>query len=104
MKRKIASRRLKRKCVCCGKTFVKGEVYYIDRKVFVCEDEVFAYEWLVCARCKYYEERGKERRKHFIESGRCHHPFKREVWTPIPGEEWRYEPHHRECTICGKWI
>lgn len=104
MKRKVAPRKLKRTCSCCNKTFSKGEVYYIDRSVLKEFGEIFAFEYLVCSRCHYSVELKNERRKRFIESGTCHHPFGREVWTPIVGEEWRYEPDHEECAICGKWI
>lgn len=106
MKRKIASRKLKRTCTCCDKSFVKDDVYYLKRMVFkdYYEDEIIAYEYLTCARCKYENERSSERHKRFIESGKCHHPVTDEIWTTIAGEEHVKEPSHTECLICGKRV
>ncbi|MGG1480458.1 hypothetical protein ABE402_05910 [Bacillus smithii] len=102
MKRKVASRKLKRKCFSCGCNFKKGDVYYIDRKVFAYLDGVFAHEYTYCAKCKYKLEEHFRRFERF--KPHCHHPIINTVWTPISGEEWRYEPDHDECLICGAWL
>ncbi|RUL56484.1 hypothetical protein [Lysinibacillus antri] len=104
MKRKVASRRLNRTCICCNKSFVKGEIYYIERNVLKEFGEIFACEYLVCPRCKYENERKGERRKQFIESGKCHHPITDEIWKTIAGEDYVKEPSHTECCICGEVV
>lgn len=101
MKRKVASRKLKRRCKYCDKPFIKGEVYYLKRAVFSEFGKVFAYEYLVCPKCKYYYERKAERYQRFVESGKCHHPIVDVIWTTVPGEYFN-EPSHYECMICGK--
>lgn len=104
MKRIIASRKLKRHCICCNKSFNKGEIYYLKRVVFKESGEIFSYEYLVCPRCKYENERKGERRKSFIESGKCHHPITDTIWTTIAGEDYVKEPSHTECCICGEVV
>jgi hypothetical protein len=103
VKRKIASRKLKRRCLYCDKSFIKGEVYYLRRIVIAEFGEVFADEYLVCPRCKYYNERKGERYKRFVESGKCHHPITDLIWTTIPGEYVK-EPSHTECLVCGNHV
>jgi hypothetical protein len=104
MKRKIASRKLKRECLCCNKSFVKGEVYYLKRVVFKEFGEIISYEYLVCPRCKYENERKGERHRQFVESGKCHHPITDTIWTTIAGEDFVKEPSHTECCICGEVV
>ena len=101
MKRKIATRKLKRTCICCNKSFVKGDVYYLKRVVFKEFREIISYKYLVCPRCKYGNERKAERKKRFIESGKCHHPITDVVWVTMAGEDYVKEPSHTECLICG---
>ncbi|UAT29954.1 hypothetical protein K7T73_15510 [Bacillus badius] len=104
MNRKIASRKLKNHCICCNKSFVKGDVYYHKRVVFQEFGEIIAYEYIVCARCKYENERQSERQKRFIESGKCHHPITDVIWTTMAGEDYVKEPSHTECCICGEHV
>lgn len=104
MKRKIASRKLKRTCICCNKSFIKNEVYYKKRVFFKEFGEIFTYEYLVCARCKYENERKGERLKRFIESGKCHHPITDTIWRTMAGEDYAKEPSHTECMICGNHV
>lgn len=104
MKRKIASRKLKRTCLCCNQKFKKGNVYYLRRVVFKVLGEIVAYEYLTCARCKYYSEQQDERKKRFKDSGKCHHPITNVVWTTMLGEDYVKEPSHTECCICGKHV
>lgn len=102
MKRKVASRKLKRKCFSCGCNFKKGDVYYKYRDVYSGAIGVLAYEWLMCPKCKYKMDSHLSRLEQFKKN--CHHPIVNTVWTPISGEEWRYEPDHDECLICGEWL
>lgn len=101
MKRKIASRRLKRHCISCNKSFEKGDVYYLKRVVFEEFGEVIAYEYLVCPKCKYKKEKHKNRFMVFLSNGKCKHPVTEEIWRTIPGEDYVKEPSHTECSICG---
>lgn len=104
MKRKIASRKLKRHCICCNKSFLKGNIYYLKRVVFKEFGLVFAYEYLLCSRCKYENEHHNIRFKKFVESGNCHHPITNEVWRVMDGEDYVKEPSHTECSICGEVV
>lgn len=104
MKRKIASRKLKRTCICCDKSFIKGEVYYLKREVLEEIEGLIAYEYIICSKCKYKNERQKERYKKFIESGKCKHLIIDEVWIRMVGEDFIKEPSHTECSICGEVI
>jgi len=106
VKRKIASRKLKKTCANCNCSFTKGNVYYVKRKVFVIggtfnKSELFAYEVVICPKCKYKSKRHVERFESF--KGKCHHPIVEEVWSTIPGEIIM-QPDHDECVICGKWL
>lgn len=103
MKRKVATRKLRRCCRTCGKGFKKGEVYYIHRKVFEYFYEIFAIENLICPKCKYREEKQKERYEQF--KGKCEHPekFIEEIWDYIPGEAVM-QPDHDVCRLCGEWV
>lgn len=102
MKRKIASRKLKRECDLCTKSFKKGEVYYRDRNVFEFMGEVMAFEYRICPKCKYKEEdRNRRWEKH---KEKCEHPIIDTIWTVIPGEDVVKEPDHDECMICGQWV
>lgn len=100
MKRKVASRKIKRKCVHCNDSFVKGEVYYTKRVVFTEHGEVFADEYITCPKCKYKYERQAERYAVFIESGACKHPVTDMVWRTMVGEDYAMEPSHMECFVC----
>lgn len=103
MKRKVALRKLKRKCFSCGCSFRKGDVYYIKRVVYTyCGEIASADEYIYCAKCRYKIEEHNRRFERF--KPHCHHPIIDTVWAPIPGEEWRYEPDHDECLICGEWL
>lgn len=104
MKRKIAPRKLKRTCICCNKSFVKGDVYYLKRVVFKEFGEIIAYEYLACAKCKYKGERHSHRFLAFISDGKCKHPITDTVWTTIAGEDYVKEPSHTECCICGEVV
>lgn len=101
MKRKVASRKLKRECVRCGCNFKKGDVYYINRKVYADYDGVFADEYIYCAKCKYKIDDHNRRFERF--KPHCKHPIIEEVWDYIPGEAVK-QPDHDECLICGKWV
>ncbi|MFD2210701.1 hypothetical protein ACFSMW_13405 [Virgibacillus halophilus] len=102
MKREIASRKLKRKCGICSLGFKKGDVYYRQRKVYAANDEISAYEYTLCPRCKYKKSESLKRFIAFIE--KCHHPITDEVWSTIPGESAVMQPDHVECMICGEWL
>lgn len=104
MKRKIASRKLKRNCISCNNSFIKGNVYYIKRTFLKEYGEIFAYEFIVCPRCKYETERSSIRKKDFIESGKCLHPIVDEIWRTMDGEDYVKEPSHTECLICKEHI
>jgi hypothetical protein len=102
MKRKVASRKFKRTCCICNRSFKKGDVYYSHRSVVTYGKLIDAHEFLRCAKCKYKNEKREDRFKEFIKN--CHHPITEEVWSPIPGESHLLQPDHLECTICGKWL
>lgn len=104
MKRRVASRKLIRKCIYCNKGFYKGDVYYINRKVAHFNGELYADEWLICARCKYYQEDKAERYKKFVESETCRHPVTSMIYTTIAGEDYVQEPSHEECDVCGRKV
>jgi len=96
-KRKIASRKLNRKCDCCDKTFLKGNIYYDNRQVFTDEDKVFGHTYRLCPKCKYKEEQLAERIK------RCPHPkhLIKTEWDYIYGECVK-EPQYDYCGVCGE--
>jgi hypothetical protein len=105
LKKLIASRKLKRRCIVCDAGFEKGNVYYTKRVVY--EDcswtpkYLVAYEMLICPRCKYKEEQHSKRFKHFQEV--CTHPdkFVETAWSYIPGECVK-EPDFDFCRLCVK--
>jgi hypothetical protein len=99
VKRKIASRKLKRVCEYCGKNFNKGDVYYINRYVFSDIDWVIAFEFLICPKCKWKSEQRKARKATLPE--RCKHPIIHTEYSYIPGE-CVMEPAYDYCAICGK--
>jgi hypothetical protein len=103
VKRKIASRKLKRTCNECNRSFIKGDVYYIRRKVF--DDYgglgIIAFEFLECPKCRYKKVKHAERFEKFKPN--CHHPIFHEVWSYIPGE-YVMQPDHDECDVCGEWL
>lgn len=102
MKRKVASRKLKRKCFSCGCNFKKGDVYYIERIVYTDFGEIVgADEYTYCAKCKYKIEEHNRRFERF--KPHCKHPIINEVWDYIPGEAVM-QPDHNECLICGAWL
>lgn len=100
MKRHVALKKLKRKCVCCDKEFVKGDIYYKKRNVYINNTEVQAFEYLMCPKCNYTRKDHDKRHKLFII--KCPHPRQmfNEVWSYIPGEAIK-QPDHVECLICG---
>jgi hypothetical protein len=103
MKRKIATRKLKRSCK-CGKTFKKGDVYYLERIVFAWGFEnkhLFSNEHLHCAKCRYRQLEHERRFELF--KPKCPHPIVHEVWSYIPGE-YVMQPDHDVCQVCGEWI
>ncbi|WP_203334331.1 hypothetical protein [Planococcus beigongshangi] len=100
MKRLVASRKLKRKCVYCQCNFKKGNVYYKRRFVFSSFSSIEAFEHLVCPKCKYQSERHMHRFSEFL--GKCHHPIEEEVYSLIPGEYYAMQPDRTECKICGQ--
>lgn len=103
MKRLIASRKLQRPCIHCNCGIHKGNVYYQIRTVTYDEDEVFAQEYIECARCKYKMAESKRRFELFVE--KCPHPdgFVELVWSYIPGEAVM-QPDHDVCRLCKKWF
>lgn len=95
--RKVASRRLKRKCIECDKGFIKGNVYYLHRHVFSEDGKVYAYEHLICARCTYKQKQHEQRFKDFKK--KCEHPA-RFVYT-----EYSYwEPLYDKCILCSQKV
>lgn len=108
MKRKIASRKLKRTCIQCNCSFKKGDFYYVDRHFYEDIDhygdvEIIAFDNVYCSRCNHKNEKHILRFNSFIHSEKCHHPIKEEIWTPIPGEAVM-QPDHTECRICGEYL
>ena len=99
--RKVASRRLKRRCEYCNTSFFKGDVYYLHRYFSRYDGEIIAYEYLECAKCKYKRDDWKRRHEKFKE--KCNHPkeFIEEIWGYIPGEAVK-QPEYSLCTLCGK--
>lgn len=102
IKRLVAIRKLKRKCVGCEQGFEKGRVYYKKREVY---DDPFGglctFEYLWCSKCKFKKENQKIRFEKFKPN--CHHPIVSLEYSYIPGEAVM-EPDHNECRICRKWI
>ena len=104
---KVASRRLVRKCIDCGRSFNKGDEYYRNRYVFVDtdslieKDKVCAKEWLECVECVETREREEAHRRYLRESGLCLHEDTELHYSLISGEDCVYEPDYEECLICG---
>jgi len=103
IKKKIATRKLKKKCIYCNKSFLKGEVYYKQREIYTDystkgSDIVIASEYLICPKCKYKNGRHKERFDKFKYN--CNHPIWETVWDYIPGECIK-EPQYDVCVLCG---
>lgn len=108
MKRKIASRKLKRRCECCGRGFEKGDVYYHERKVrhfYNGENEdIVGVNKTKCPKCRYRDQNSLERYERFQKT--CQHEkieFIHEVWDYIPGEAVM-EPQYDECRLCGNHL
>lgn len=103
MKRKVAKRKLQRKCNLCNCGFKKGEVYYVNRNVWADDGKVFASEYTMCPKCKYKSERSNERYKRFGET--CEHPqgFVFTQYSYMSGESI-LEPSHDECLLCGRHV
>lgn len=49
---------------------------------------------------EYCRNSPKVQEKRIREIMSCNHEWDTH-WTPIPGEEWRYEPDHSYCIRCG---
>lgn len=105
MKRKMASRKLKRRCECCGRGFKKGDVYYHKREVFHFYDgndeNIFGVNKTKCPKCHYGQQESKRRYEQFQQT--CQHEkreFIHEVWDYIPGEAVM-EPQYDVCHLCG---
>ncbi len=103
MKKKIAYRKLRTKCIYCDKGFNKGEVYYSKREVTVEDGKVIAYEYKVCPRCKYTREQREIRFNEFKK--RCKHPeeFQVDNYGYIPGECIK-QIEYSNCMLCGKTV
>lgn len=104
---KIASRKLSRTCVCCGRSFVKGDAYYRNRSVYVDResddgrDIVCANEWLECEACVMEARRLEGYRRYLREEGLCRHEDTIMHYSLISGEDYVQEPDYEECLICG---
>lgn len=101
MKRKIAKKKLQRKCITCGTSFKKDNVYYVERIVYTEYGGVSAYEYIQCPKCVYKDKEHKRRFDKFKPN--CKHKLTYEVWSYILGECVK-QPDHKECLICGEWI
>lgn len=108
MKRKIASRKLKRRCECCGRRFAKGDVFYHERKVYHVydgmEEHIVGVDTTQCPKCRYIQQDRANRYEQFQQT--CQHEkreFIHEVWDYIPGEAVM-EPQYDVCTLCGNHL
>lgn len=103
MKRLIAGKKLKHKCIYCNKEIIKGDVYYRHREVFEEDEMIFAWQYVVCPKCKYKQEQQDKRFNEF--KRKCKHPqkFIDIVWCYIPGECVK-EPDYDRCMLCGKIV
>jgi hypothetical protein len=105
LKKLIASRKLKRRCIVCNTEFEKGDVYYKKRMVYVerawRHSVIFTLEMLMCPKCKFEEEQHNIRFSKFQET--CTHPdkFIKTKWSYIPGEYVK-EPDYDFCSLCDK--
>lgn len=104
MKRLIAKRKSTKRCICCNKPIISGDVYYHERKVFkdFDDDKIHGVTYYFCARCNYETTRKKERYERFVSSNKCKHPIVHTVYGLIWGEDYAQEPKYDECRICGK--
>src|SRR5690625_320470 len=98
--RKVASRRLKRRCKYCNIGFIKGNVYYLHRYVSGYDGEIDVYEYLECAKCKYKRNDWEKRYERF--KGKCKHPkeYTETFYDYIPGEAVM-QPEYDVCTLCS---
>ena len=99
MKRLVAKRKLKRICDLCKRGINKGEVYYKERKVFSCEDLLTAYNFYMCPKCKYNQDKHNIRFEKFKKM--CIHSKTDIQWGYIQGESVK-EPKYEFCLLCGK--
>lgn len=105
MKRKIAGRKLKKRCEWCGRGFEKGDVFYHERKVWHFYDgeneNILAVNKTKCPKCHYQDHESLERYMRFQQT--CQHEKRElihEVWDYIPGEAVM-EPQFDVCHLCG---
>lgn len=100
MRRLIASRKLYTNCRWCDDNIIKGQVYYRHRVVDKYDDEVVAYSYNECAKCRYRIDDRLKRRVGLKE--RCHHPIEmqRTEYDYIPGE-CVMEPQYDICLVCN---
>lgn len=100
MKRLIAKRKLKSKCIDCNCSFEKGNVYYKTREVFEEYGKIYVNEYITCPKCKYKNEQHKKRYEKFKE--KCTHPD----WaidTKYTVERCP-SPDYDYCRLCGKTL
>lgn len=102
LKRKVASRKLLRKCDYCNCSFKKGSVYYVKRHVVV-DDKVYGYDVTTCARCKYENEESGVRFERFQNTCTHPHQFVYMDYSQMFGESI-LEPSHEECALCRQVV
>jgi hypothetical protein len=102
LKRLIASRKLRRRCIACNAEFKKGDVCYRERKVYT-DWGVIAFEALICPKCKHKQAQHNTRFEEF--QSKCTHPdrFVETKWSYIPGECIK-EPDYDYCRLCNKTL
>lgn len=105
MQLRFASRRIKEPCICCGKSFKKGDPYWRHRQVWTddYDGKISGFTHHICPRCKYQEE-DRERRSRNLQE-RCRHPehMVEMQYSYIPGEAVM-QPDHYACRICNKVV
>ena len=103
MKRLLAKRKLKIRCISCNREIQKGEIYYKQRDIFKEDEKIYSYSHILCPKCNWNIKAHSERFKQY--KLKCKHPTFaiKTNYHYIPGE-CVMEPDYDYCLLCGEII